>query len=149
MKNGAASQFLPREIEDGVSAELRFSASIFCPAPCHRHRGDKVLRRHVKLQVTVMRVWQLGIEDGLSSARPQIQRCDGSLCSLGRSCGTDHVRSFNAIVVEAQVGKLRRGVRKDFAVKRQAHLPRGLRRSLNRPLIAEVTNLRRRGYESE
>ena len=57
----------------------------------------------------------------------------------------DHVRRLGAVAIQAKVGELRRGMSEDPGIEHDAGLAGPLRHIRDRPLIAEIPDLRRSG----
>ena len=69
-----------------------------------------------------MSIRHAGVKDGLTLACPQVERRQGLLRALNRGVRANHKWGYGAIVVKAQVGELRRGVRKNSGVNLHAAL---------------------------
>jgi hypothetical protein len=102
-----------------------------------------------QLDVAVFFVGHFGVKHGLAGAQAQVQRRDVFFRALHRQGHVDDVRRLRAVAIEAQVGKLRRGMGEDAGIDNQATLRGMLRQVLERPLVPEIPDLRRRGGQSE
>ena len=142
VQDRAPTQPLPREVEDGEVAEFCRRRAGLCVAAPHGNGGDKVLRFDSESQIAVVRIGQLGIDYGLAAAHTCVQQRNRLLASLDRCCNANDEGSFCAVAVEAKIVEMKRSTCKYLRIDDHASLPRRLCRKLDRPLVAEVSNVR-------
>ena len=148
MENRAAAQPLAVEIEDGEVAQLCLVVAGSHIAACDRDGSDEVLRVDGELQIAVASVLQLGIEYCLTVAYAGVQQRNDFFVACNCCSNTKGVGDFCAIAVNAQIGELRRGMRKHFGINGQTSLCRLLRSHLNQAAHSEGSELQARRQQT-
>src|ERR1700691_1088986 len=140
MQHRTPSQLLPAQVEDREHPQLRPLPAALRLAPRHRHRRNKVLRRHVQLHVAVPPLRHRRLKRRLRAPLAQIQRRNLPLLLLHRSRLANHKRSLGRLLIQPHIRQPRRRMRKHTSIQRHASLPRP--RSRHRALVPEIPNLR-------